>query len=60
MNVNKQVYIHYDMLKLKYVTQLTIFREKLLDVRPKSICAIEMTMYVHWRCMNINRKDVHA
>ena len=54
MNVNKQVYIHYDMLKLKYVTQLTIFREKLLDVRPKSICAIEMTMYVHWRCMNIN------
>ena len=22
--------------------------------------AVEMTMYVHWTCVDINRKDVHA
>ena len=28
---------------------------------PKSVCAVEMTLYVlHWTCLNINRKDVHA
>ena len=27
---------------------------------PKSVCAVEMTMYVHWTCINVNRKDVHA
>ena len=39
---------------------LTIFREKVQDLRPKSVCAVEMTMYVPWTCININRKDVHA
>ena len=38
-----------------------VFREKILDLRPKSVCAVEMTMYVlHWTCVNMNRKDVHA
>ena len=23
-------------------------------------CAVEMTIYVHWTCININRKDVHT
>ena len=28
---------------------------------PKSVCAVEMTMYVfHWTCLNKNRKDIHA
>ena len=26
----------------------------------KSVCAVEVTMYVDWTCMNVNRKDVHA
>ena len=25
---------------------LLIFREKVLDLRPKSVCAVEITMYV--------------
>ena len=29
-------------------------------LRPKSGCAVEMTMYVHWTCINVNRKDVHT
>ena len=37
-----------------------LFLEKVLDLRPKSVCAVGMTMYVHWTCVNINRKDVHA
>ena len=36
------------------------FKSKVLDIRSKSVCAVEMTMYVHWTCININRKDVHA
>ena len=39
---------------------LLIFKEKVLDLRPKSVCAVEMTMYVHWTCINVNRKVVHA
>ena len=35
-----------------------IFREKVLDLRPKSVCAVEKTMNVHWTCMST--KDVHA
>ena len=42
------------------VGNLLIFREKVLDHRPKSVCAVEMTMYVLWTCINVNRKDVHA
>ena len=42
------------------VGNLLIFREKVIDLRPKSVCAIEMTMYIHWTCINVNRKDVHA
>ena len=37
-----------------------MFREKFLDIRPKSVCAVEMKMYVHLTCINVNRKDVHA
>ena len=32
----------------------------MLNLRPKSVCAVEMTMYVHWTCINRNRKDDHA
>ena len=39
---------------------LLIFREKVLDLKPKSVCAVEITMYVHWTCINVNIKDVHA
>ena len=42
------------------VENLLIFREKVLDLRHTSVCAVEMTMYVHWTCMNVNRKDVNA
>ena len=42
------------------VGNLLIFREKVLGLRPKSVCAVEMTMYVHWTCMNRNRKDDNA
>ena len=42
------------------VGNLLIFREKVLDLKAKSVCAVEMTMYVHSICININRKDVHA
>ena len=37
-----------------------ILREKVLDLRPKSDCAVKMTMYVDWTCINVYRKDVHA
>ena len=40
--------------------QLFNFREKVIDLHPKSVCAVEMTMYVQWTCININRKDVHV
>ena len=39
---------------------VNIFREKVLDIRPKSVRAVEMTMYVHWSCKNINRTDDHV
>ena len=42
------------------VGNLLMLREKVLDLRPKSVCAVEMTMYLHWTCINVNRKDVHA
>ena len=44
------------------VINLLIFREKILDLRPKSVCAVEMTMYVDRTCINVhvNKKDVHA
>ena len=28
--------------------------------RHNSDCAVEMTMYVHWTCININKTDVYA
>ena len=34
-----------------------MFIEKVLDLRPKSVSAVEMTMYFHLTCININRKD---
>ena len=37
-----------------------MFRENVLDIRPKSVCVVQMTMYVHWTCININRKDIHG
>ena len=30
------------------------------DLRPESVCAVQMTMYFHWTCININRKEAHA
>ena len=37
-----------------------MFREKVLVLRAKSVFAVEITMYVHWTCLNVNRKDVNA
>ena len=48
------------MIDFRNVGNLLFLREKVLDIRPKSVCADETTMYVHWTCININRKDVHA
>ena len=45
---------------LTNVGNLLIFTERILDLRPKSVCAVEMTMCVGWTCINRNRKDVHA
>ena len=42
------------------VDNLLIFRGKVLDLKPKSVCAVEMTIYVYSICINVNRKDVHA
>ena len=42
------------------VINLLILREKVLDLRPKSDCAVKMTMYVDWTCINVYRNDVHA
>ena len=42
-----------------YICPCTI-REKVLDLRPKLVCAFEITMYVDWTYINVNRKDAHA
>ena len=44
----------------KFNQSLWFFREKILDLRPKSVCAVEMIMYVHSTCINVNKKDVYA
>ena len=31
-----------------------------VHLRIKSVYALEMTMYVHWTCVKVNRKDVHT
>ena len=57
------------MISRLNVCSLLSFREKVLDLRPKSVCAVEMTMYVYCTyiiilyyiiLLNMNRKDVHA
>ena len=51
----------YPCLISENVGNLLIFREKVPDPRPKSVCTVKMTMHVlHWPCVNINRKYVHA
>ena len=40
------------MSELGKCRQLVNFREKVQDLRPKSVCAVEMTMYDHWTCIN--------
>ena len=47
------------LIDFRNVGNLLIFRGKVVDIRPKSVYAHEMTMIVHWTCININRKDVH-
>ena len=37
------------------VDNLLIFREKVLDLRPKSACAVEMTMSVQSSCIKIEK-----
>ena len=63
------IYTHRQSFKQRYAGvnsekagNLIIFREKVLHLRPKSVCAVEMTMtmYVHWTCTNVNGKDIHA
>ena len=39
---------------------IIIFREIVLDLRNKPVCEVEMTMYVNWRCINIDRKDDYS
>ena len=34
---------------------LFILTEKVLDFKLKSVCAV--AMYIHWTCININKKD---
>ena len=59
--VNSQSYKQcYAWVISENIGNLLIFREKVLRLRPKSVCAVEMTMYVHWACINVNRKDVHT
>ena len=36
------------------INNLSIFRDKVLNLRLKSVCALDM--YIHWTCLNINRK----
>ena len=40
------------------VGNLLIFREKVLDLMPKSVYAVEMTMYVHWTRIVINKENM--
>ena len=42
------------------VGNLLIFTEHVIDLGPKPVCAVEVTMYVHSTCINVNRKVVHA
>ena len=42
------------------VGNLFIFREKVLDLRPYSVFAVELTMYVYWTCINRNRNGDNA
>ena len=42
---------------LRNVGNLIIFREKFLDLRPKSFCAVEMTMYNNNEKMAVKEKD---
>ena len=67
--MNRHTYFENNFLKIIFFREkvldlrpgnILIFREKVLDLRPKSVCAVEMSMYVHWTRININRKDVHA
>ena len=34
--------------------QLVNFREQVLNLIPKSVCAVEITIYVDWTCINVN------
>ena len=44
----------------KRCRHLINFWRKILDIRLKAVCAVEMKMYGHWTCININRiVDVH-
>ena len=40
-------------VKGPYLSFGTLYEDKIY-------CAVEVTMYVDWTCMNVNRKDVHA
>ena len=47
----------------KYRQHIYKFLEKkfyTVDLRNKSVCAVVMTVRVHWTCINVNRIDVHA
>ena len=50
--------LRHPLIISENVGNLLFFREK--HFRPKSVCAVEMTMYVYWPCINRNRKKVHA
>ena len=64
-NVNSSDHINnvYPLRHLsdfRNVGNLLTFREKVLDLRPKSFCAFEMTIYVNWTGINRNRKYDHT
>ena len=45
------------MSDFRNVGNLLIFREK---SSRSQVCAVKMTMYVQWTCININRKDPYV
>ena len=39
------------IIDFRNIGNLLIFKEKVLDIRPISVCVDEMTMFVHWTCI---------
>ena len=46
VSCRKRYYNHLTLICKNFM--ISRFRQKVLDLKPKSVCAVEMTMYVHW------------